>query len=100
MRHGNLLNAGGSLSICFRKPCSVIQQNAMPGCGKPATATPRCRVRSLPLLANHHEATDFRPWAAAAAARLIEGTASLEAGLRLGPYEILAPISSVGLECR
>src|SRR5260370_26608644 len=48
------------------------------------------------LLANHHEATGFEPWAAAAAARLIDGPASLKAGQRLGPYEILAPIGAGG----
>jgi Tol biopolymer transport system component/predicted Ser/Thr protein kinase len=49
------------------------------------------------LLANHHEASDFAPWAAAAASRLIDGPASLEAGHRLGPYEILAPIGKGGM---
>ena len=49
------------------------------------------------LLANHHEATDFEPWAAAAAAQLIDGAASLQVGQRLGPYEILAPIGKGGM---
>jgi serine/threonine protein kinase len=49
------------------------------------------------LLANHHEATDFKPWAAAAAAQLIAGPDSLQAGQRLGPYEILAPIGKGGM---
>ena len=49
------------------------------------------------LLANHHEVTDFKPWAAAAAAQLIGGPASLKAGQRLGPYEILATIDAGGM---
>jgi Tol biopolymer transport system component/predicted Ser/Thr protein kinase len=49
------------------------------------------------LLASHHQATDFEPWAAAAAAQLINGPASLKAGQRLGPYEILAPIGRGGM---
>jgi eukaryotic-like serine/threonine-protein kinase len=48
------------------------------------------------LLANHQEAGDFEPWAAAAAAQLIDGPA-LKAGQRLGPYEILAPIGKGGM---
>jgi serine/threonine-protein kinase len=55
----------------------------------------QCEVSSL--LANHHEAIDFEPWAAVAAAQLIAGRASLEAGQRLGPYEILAPIGAGGM---
>ena len=49
------------------------------------------------LLANHHEGTDFQPWAAAAAAQLIGEAGSLKAGQRLGPYEILAPIGKGGM---
>jgi serine/threonine protein kinase len=49
------------------------------------------------LLANHHEAADFKPWAAAAAAQLIAGPDSLQEGQRLGPYEILAPIGKGGM---
>jgi serine/threonine-protein kinase len=49
------------------------------------------------LLANHREGADSRPWAAAAAAQLIGGPASLRAGQRLGPYEILAPIGAGGM---
>jgi predicted Ser/Thr protein kinase len=49
------------------------------------------------LLANHQEATDFEPWAAAAAAQLIDRSASLKAGQRLGPYEILVPIGKGGM---
>jgi serine/threonine protein kinase len=55
----------------------------------------RCEVASL--LANHAGASDFQPWAAAAAAQLIGDFASLRAGQRLGPYEILAPIGAGGM---
>jgi Tol biopolymer transport system component/predicted Ser/Thr protein kinase len=49
------------------------------------------------LLANHHEAKDFKPWAAAAAAQLIDGRVPLEAGQRLGPYEIVALMGAGGM---
>lgn len=49
------------------------------------------------LLSNHQEGTGSEPWVAAAAARLIAGPAPLEAGHRLGPYEILAPIGEGGM---
>jgi serine/threonine protein kinase len=49
------------------------------------------------LLAHHHEASDFKPWAAAVAAQLISGHASLQPGQFLGPYEILAPIGVGGM---
>src|SRR5260370_31136140 len=49
------------------------------------------------LLANHHEGADLDPWAAAAAAQLIDGSASLKPGQRLGPYEIIAPIGAGGM---
>jgi serine/threonine protein kinase/Tol biopolymer transport system component len=49
------------------------------------------------LLANHHEATESKPWAAAAAAQLIGGPTSLKAGQRLGPYEVLTPIGKGGM---
>jgi serine/threonine protein kinase len=49
------------------------------------------------LLANHREVSDFKPWAASAAAQLISGQASLQAGQFLGPYEILAPIGAGGM---
>ena len=50
------------------------------------------------LLANHQEGADFEPWAAAAAAQLIDGSTSLQAGQRLGHYEILTPIvARIGL---
>jgi hypothetical protein len=49
------------------------------------------------LLANHREAGGSESWAAAAAAQLITGPASLKQGQRLGPYEILASIGSGGM---
>src|SRR5215472_2666219 len=49
------------------------------------------------LLANHHESGDFKPWAAAAAAQLIDGHVLLKAGQRLGPYEILTSIGKGGM---
>jgi serine/threonine protein kinase/Tol biopolymer transport system component len=49
------------------------------------------------LLANHCEASDFKPWAAASAAQVIAGSDSLQAGQRLGPYEILGPIGAGGM---
>jgi len=47
------------------------------------------------LLENHRE--DSESWAAAAAAKLIAGPASLVPGQRLGPYEILSPIGAGGM---
>jgi WD40 repeat protein/predicted Ser/Thr protein kinase len=49
------------------------------------------------LLANHNEAGDVEPWAAAAAAQLIDRSAWLKAGQRLGPYEIVAPVGKGGM---
>src|SRR5713226_8451983 len=49
------------------------------------------------LLANHHEGADFDPWAAAAAAQLIDGPVSLRIGQRLGPYEIIELIGAGGM---
>src|SRR5215472_4387967 len=49
------------------------------------------------LLANHRETANSKPWAAAAAARLIDGRTSLQAGQRLSPYEIVAPIGAGGM---
>ena len=48
------------------------------------------------LLANHNETTGAL-WAAAAAAQLIDAHASLKAGQRLGPYEILSAIGAGGM---
>jgi len=49
------------------------------------------------LLANHQAATDSRPWAAAAAAKLIDGPASLEPGQCLGPYRIECFLAAGGM---
>ena len=49
------------------------------------------------LLANHQAATDFKPWAAAAAAKLIDGPASLEPGQCLGPYRIECFLAAGGM---
>src|SRR6516164_2127528 len=49
------------------------------------------------LLANHQAAADSRPWAAAAAAKLIDGPASLEPGQFLGPYRIECFLAAGGM---
>jgi serine/threonine-protein kinase len=49
------------------------------------------------LLASHHEATDFKPWAAAAAAELIADRTSLEPGQCLGPYRIECFLAAGGM---
>jgi serine/threonine-protein kinase len=49
------------------------------------------------LLAHHHEAADFEPWAAAAAAQLIFERASLEPGQCLGPYRIDCLLATGGM---
>jgi serine/threonine-protein kinase len=49
------------------------------------------------LLANHQEATDFGPWAAAAGVRLIGERASLQPGQFLGPYRIESFIAAGGM---
>jgi len=51
----------------------------------------------LSLLANHQEATDFKPWAAAAAAKLIDRPTSLEPGQCLGPYRIECFLAAGGM---
>ena len=48
------------------------------------------------LLANHHEASDFAPWAAAAAAQLVERT-SMQPGQCLGPYRIESFLAAGGM---
>jgi Tol biopolymer transport system component/predicted Ser/Thr protein kinase len=50
----------------------------------------------LTLLANH-QATDSKPWAAAAAAKLIDGSASLKPGQCLGPYRIESFLAAGGM---
>src|SRR5215470_498159 len=49
------------------------------------------------LLANHHEGADFEPWAAAAAARLIDRQVSLQPGQSLGPYRIECFLAAGGM---
>jgi eukaryotic-like serine/threonine-protein kinase len=49
------------------------------------------------LVASHPDHITGEPWAAATATRLVSGTASLQPGQRLGPYEIT---SFVAANCR
>jgi serine/threonine-protein kinase len=49
------------------------------------------------LLANHHETTDFKPWAAVAAAQLIRERMSLQPGQYLGPYRIECFLAAGGM---
>jgi serine/threonine-protein kinase len=49
------------------------------------------------LLANHQAAADSQPWAAAAAAQLIDGPASLEPDQCLGPYRIECFLAAGGM---
>ena len=49
------------------------------------------------LLANHHEAAELEPWAAAAAAELIADRTSLELGQCLGPYRIESFLAAGGM---
>src|SRR5262249_27521540 len=49
------------------------------------------------LLANHQAETDSKPWAAAAAAKLIDEPASLEPGQYLGPYRIESFLAAGGM---
>jgi hypothetical protein len=49
------------------------------------------------LLANHLEASDSEPWAAAAAARLIDAPVSLRPGQSLGPYRIESFLAAGGM---
>jgi Tol biopolymer transport system component len=51
----------------------------------------------LSLLANHEPASDSQPWAAAAAAKLIDSPASLEPGQSLGPYRIESFLAAGGM---
>jgi eukaryotic-like serine/threonine-protein kinase len=53
--------------------------------------------REVASLLASHEAADSEPWAAAAAAQLIDRPASLQAGQRLGPYEIVTLIGAGGM---
>jgi hypothetical protein len=49
------------------------------------------------LLANHEPASDSKPWAAAAAAKLIDSPASPEPGQFLGPYRIESFLAGGGM---
>src|SRR6516165_9433587 len=49
------------------------------------------------LLANHQAAADSKPWAAAAAAKLIDSPASLEPGQCLGPHRIESFLAAGGM---
>jgi Tol biopolymer transport system component/predicted Ser/Thr protein kinase len=49
------------------------------------------------LLANHQPVADSKPWAAAAAAKLIDGAASLDPGQCLGPYRIESFLAAGGM---
>src|SRR6516162_5253834 len=49
------------------------------------------------LLASHQAAADSKPWAAAAAAKLIDSPASLEPGQCLGPYRIESFLAAGGM---
>jgi len=51
----------------------------------------------LSLLANHEPASDSKPWAAAAAAKLIDRPTSLEPGQCLGPYRIECFLAAGGM---
>jgi Tol biopolymer transport system component/predicted Ser/Thr protein kinase len=49
------------------------------------------------LLANHQAASDVQPWAAAGAAKLMDGPTSLEPGQCLGPYRIESFLAAGGM---
>jgi serine/threonine protein kinase len=49
------------------------------------------------LLANHQTITDSKPWAAAAAAKLIEVPGALQPGQSLGPYRIESFLAAGGM---
>jgi hypothetical protein len=55
------------------------------------------RREAASLLASHQAATEFQPWAAAAAAELIDGPDSLEPGQCLGPYRIEGFLAAGGM---
>jgi serine/threonine-protein kinase len=67
----------------------------MTGCGKRATVTLICIVRSS-LLANHHDATSAEGWPAAAA-QLIIKPALLEPGQYVGHYQITSFLAAGGM---
>src|SRR5215831_14924015 len=49
------------------------------------------------LLAHHEQSAGFEPWAAAAAAQLIDSSASLQPGQSLGPYRIGSFVAAGGM---
>jgi serine/threonine protein kinase len=49
------------------------------------------------LLANHKETSEDASWPATAAAQLMNRCVSLQAGQRLGPYQIMVPIGAGGM---
>src|SRR5215470_16651383 len=49
------------------------------------------------LLANHQAAADSKPWAAAAAAQLIDAAGALRPGQSLGPYRIESFLAAGGM---
>jgi serine/threonine protein kinase len=51
----------------------------------------------LSLLANHDNGSDFAPWVATAAARLIDASSSLQPGQFLGPYRIETFLAAGGM---
>ena len=60
-------------------------------CGSDAAL--RSEITSL--LAHHEQSAGFEPWAAAAAAQLIDSSASLQPGQSLGPYRIGSFVASM-----
>jgi serine/threonine protein kinase/Tol biopolymer transport system component len=58
---------------------------------------PELQQEVASLLANHHEDTDFRPWAARAAAELVADRVSLVPGQCLGPYRIESFLAAGGM---
>src|SRR5262245_18296897 len=62
-------------------------------CGSDAAL--RSEIASL--LANHEQSGGFEPWAAAAAAQLIDPPASLQPGQSLGPYRIESFVAAGGM---
>jgi serine/threonine protein kinase len=84
------------LNRCSRRHWSAIQPcNAWLREACQGDSDLRREVASL--LANHQAATGFKPWAAAAAAELIDGHASLEPGQCLGPYRIECFLAAGGM---
>src|SRR6516165_1977186 len=51
----------------------------------------------ISLLAQHHQGSDTKPWAAAAAAQLIDAAGALRPGQSLGPYRIESFLAAGGM---